>query len=132
MALALAAASFSSHAVTNYNSGTGILVIPDVSVDGKNFYNSVTLQLDFSTGTFKLLSYTPKNTAISDTPLQTYSSNGFTVDFMGCAQSGYNEITCYTNVTNNGNDTALTVYGYSVSKVSQLLVKIPLHDLHSQ
>jgi hypothetical protein len=113
LTFALAAASFSSVAGPNFNSGTGVLVMPDVSVDGTSFYDSVTLKLDFNTGKFILVAYTPKNTKISDTPLQTFSANSFTVDFLGCARTGTNQIACHTNVTNTKNDTYLTFYGGS-------------------
>jgi hypothetical protein len=105
----LASLSFSSFAVNNYDSGTGVVVMPDVSVDGKVFYDSVTVQFDFSNGTFKLLSAVPKNTAISTTPLQSTTFDSFIVDFLGCSRTGTNEITCYTNITNTGKDTSLSV-----------------------
>lgn len=99
--------SFSSFAVNNYTSGTGVVVMPDVSVDGKANFDSVTMQLDFTSGTFKILGAVAKNTAISSTPLQTFKFNSFIVDFLGCQRSGTNEITCYTNITNTGNDAGL-------------------------
>ncbi len=109
--LILAVTSFSSFATSNYTSATGNVVIPDVSVDGKTYYDSVTLKLNFANGTFSVLSATPKNAAISTTPLQTFSSNNAKVDFMGCTQDGTNQITCYVNFTNNGNDSIFWFYG---------------------
>lgn len=59
-AVALLSTSLVAFAGTNFNSATGVLVIPDVTIDGKTFFDSATLQLDMSNGTFKLLSYTPQ------------------------------------------------------------------------
>jgi hypothetical protein len=44
--------SMSSLAISNFSSGTGVLVLPRVDVDGNTFYDNVSLELDFSTGTF--------------------------------------------------------------------------------
>ncbi len=86
--------------------------MPDVSVDGKTNYDSVTIQFDFNKGTFNILSAIAHNTAISKTPLQTFKSSGFVYDFLGCQRTGTNEITCYTNITNTGNDAALSTGFY--------------------
>ena len=88
----------------NFNSGTGILVIPDVSVDGRSFYDSVTLKLDLASGTFSLISATPKNSKLSDTPLQVFENGGVSIGFHGCYRSGTNQVTCQASVTNSNND----------------------------
>jgi hypothetical protein len=98
---------------TNFNSGTGMLVIPDVSVDGRSFYDSVTLKLDLATGTFSLISATPKNTKISDAPVQSFEVSGVGVGFNGCYRSGTNQVTCYATVTNTNNDAEMAFAGSS-------------------
>jgi hypothetical protein len=104
-----------SLATSNFNGSNGILLIPDVNVNGNIFYDSVTLQLDLSKGTFSVVNAQPKNTKISDKPLDTYTAEGYSVGFLGCASSGTNEITCYLRVVNNQADRKLTVYGDWIS-----------------
>lgn len=120
-AIALLATSLSGFAGANFNSATGYLVIPDVTIDGKTFYDSATLQLDMSNGTFKIVSATPKNTKVSDTPLQTFSSSGITIDFLGCYRSGTNQISCQTSVTNNNNDASMDLVADSRAYYSSSL-----------
>jgi hypothetical protein len=112
-AAALLAMAGSAMAGTNFNSGTGILVIPDVSVDGRSFYDSVTLKLDLANGTFSLVSATPKNTRIPDAPLQSFEVSGVGVGFNGCYRSGANQVTCYATVTNTNNDAEMAFAGSS-------------------
>lgn len=114
----------------NFNSGTGILVIPDVSVDGRSFYDSVTLKLDLASGTFSLISATPKNPKLSDTPLQVFDSDGVTVGFNGCYRSGTNQVTCQATVTNLNNDAemAFAAAFYSGSLSSYSSIKTTLYD----
>lgn len=103
-AAVLIAAAVPAVAGSNFNSGTGVLVIPDVTVDGQSFYDSVTLKLDMSTQTFSVLSATPKNPKLSDTPLQVFENGGVLIGFHGCYRSGTNQVTCQASVTNSNND----------------------------
>lgn len=126
IALAALAASHPALAGTNFNSGTGILVIPDVTVDGKSFFDSVTLRLDLSTGAFGIVSYTPKNIKVSDTPIQTFENSGVSVGLLGCYRSGTNQVTCYAQVTNSNNDATIAFaasdyYQYPVGHITTKL-----------
>lgn len=129
-AAALVAATVPAVAGSNFNSGTGVLVIPDVTVDGQSFYDSVTLKLDMSTRTFSVISATPKNPKLSDVPLQVFDSDGVTVGFNGCYRSGTNQVTCQATVTNLNNDAdmAFAAAFYSGSLSSFSSIKTTLYD----
>ena len=129
-AAALIAAAMPAWAGTNFNSTTGVLVIPDVTVDGQSFYDSVTLKLDMSTRSFSVISATPKNPQISDTPLQVFESDGVAVGFNGCYRSGTNQVTCQATVTNLNNDAemAFAAAFYSGSFSSYSSIKTTLYD----
>lgn len=111
LALSLLTASFSSFAGANLISSTGEFVIPDVTLDGKHFFDSVTLKLNFATGKFEVISYQEKNKAISNTPLQTYTFNSIKTDFLGCTKTGVTQVSCYINLTNSDNDVQISIYG---------------------
>ncbi|NOT84957.1 MAG: hypothetical protein HOP02_09355 [Methylococcaceae bacterium] len=112
--------SGASLATSNYTSSSGIVVIPDVNVNGTALYDSVTLRLD-SNGTYSVLNVQPKNKTISDTPLDTLTTEGFTVSFLGCGTTGTNEITCYLRVVNNELDRPVYIHGYYNSTFQSIL-----------
>lgn len=85
-------------AVTNFTSSDGNLTIPDVSVDGNKRYDLVTLQLNFSNGTFKVMNVVPKM-AIPEIPLQTQTKENYKFDFLGCLKTELNQVTCYLDAT---------------------------------
>lgn len=109
-ALMLLAISPALFATANYTSSTGVLVIPDVSVDGTTNYDSVTLQLDLASGTFSILDATPKDTSFSNTALGTMPAGGIKVDFYGCARSGHNKVTCLTKVVSPSKDALIQAF----------------------
>ncbi len=95
-------------ATANFTSPTGVFLVPNVSVDGNTNYESVTLQLNLATNTFIILDATLKDTSFSETALETLTSNGFKIDFFGCANSGFNQITCKTKVVSSNGDLTIT------------------------
>ncbi|TXI16257.1 MAG: hypothetical protein E6Q62_11865 [Nitrosomonas sp.] len=107
----------------NFTSNNGILVIPDVSIDGTSHYESVTLQLNLANGTFSVLDATPKDTSFSDTALGTMSAGEIKVDFYGCAHSGHNQVTCLTKVVSPNKDASISAYAGSESKLYDDLSK---------
>jgi hypothetical protein len=108
-----------SMATSNFNSQTGILVIPDVNVDGFTVYDSVTLQLNFTTGTFSVVNAKPKPSTIFDTPQEPqYTAEGYTIGSLGCATSGVNEITCYLQAVNNQANRKLRVWNRAYTSSS--------------
>lgn len=107
-ALSLLLISTYSFATANFTSGTGVFLVPDVSVDGTKNYKSVTLQLNFANNTFTILDATPKDTSFSPTALETVTENGLKVDFHGCARSGNNQITCLTKIVSTTTDMSTT------------------------
>ncbi len=109
--LCLLLISTTSFATANFTGATGVFLVPNVSVDGTTNYESVTLQLDLSSGTFLILDATPKDTSFSEIPIETLSSNGLKVDFYGCASTGFNQVTCKVKVVSTGSDNSLRVFG---------------------
>jgi len=101
--------STTSHATANFTSATGVFLVPNVSVNGTTNYESVTLQLDLSNGTFSVLDATPKDTSFSDEALETLTSNGLKVDFYGCASTGFNQVSCKVKVVSTGSDQSIYV-----------------------
>lgn len=85
-------------AVANFTSSDGNFVIPDVSVDGSKSYDLVTLQLNFSNGSFKVMNATAKM-AISEIPLQTQTQENYKFDFLGCLRAEYSQVICYLDAT---------------------------------
>ncbi|MBL8499154.1 MAG: hypothetical protein JNL77_01005 [Nitrosomonas sp.] len=110
LAVALLVVSPPLLATSNFTSSNGILVIPDVSVDGTTNYESVTLQLNLATGAFSILDATPKDTSFSPTALGTMSGGGVKADFHGCARSGHNQLTCLMKVVSLNNDADISVW----------------------
>ena len=94
----LSTASFSANYTTN-SDGTGFLVIPTVDVDGTKFIDNVSLKLDFTKGTFQLVTFDEKPATISQTPIATTEEQDIKMDLMGCASTGRNEITCHLMLT---------------------------------
>lgn len=120
--LTLLLSSSTCFAIVNFTSSTGNLVMREVSVDGSTVYDSVTLQLNLANGTFTILDATLKDTSFSETALDTMTFNGVKVDFMGCALSGYNQISCMTKVTSINKDQKVQIagsnlYPYNPSKL---------------
>ncbi len=111
--LTLLLSSTTCFAIVNFTSSDGTLVMREVSVDGSTVYDSVTLQLNLANGTFTVLDATLKDTSFSETALDTTTFNGVKVDFMGCALSGKNQITCKTKVTSINKDQKMEVEGYN-------------------
>ena len=109
LVLTLVLISTTCFATANFTSTTGVFLVPSVSVNGTAVYESVTLQLDLAKGTFLILDATPKNTSFSETALETLSSNGLKVDFLGCARTGHNQVTCRTKVMSISGDHKITV-----------------------
>lgn len=90
----------------------------DVTVDEAIIYDSVTLQLNLSNGTFTVMDATLKDTPFSETVLDSLSENGLKVDFYGCALSGKNQVTCMTKVVALNTDLQiLAVDRFSASKL---------------
>lgn len=108
----------------NFTSSNGILVIPDVSVDGTTNYDSVTLQLNLATGTFSVLDATPKDTSFSPIPLGTMSAGGIKVDFHGCARSGHNQVPCLTKVLSPNKNAGISALAGSTSKLYDNLSQV--------
>ena len=99
-----------SSALSTYNTETGYLSIPEVKVNGNTFYDNVDIRLNFTTGTFELVSGderpetspSPSPGGISTTPIETYVvDNVLNVDFMGCERSN-SSVTCHVNYTSLG------------------------------
>lgn len=109
--LTLLLSSSTCFAIVNFTSKTGNLVMREVSVDGSTVYDSVTLQLNLANGTFTILDATLKDTSFSETALDTLTHNGVKVDFMGCALTGYNQISCMTKVTSINKDQKMIASG---------------------
>lgn len=106
----LSTASFSANYTTN-SDGTGFLVIPTVDVDGTKFIDNVSLKLDFTKGTFQLVTFDEKPATISQTPIATTEEQDIKMDLMGCASTGRNEITCHLMLTALGGlDQEVIVY----------------------
>ena len=91
-----------SLAIGLFNTDTSYLVIPEVDVDGKVFYDKVTLKLNFSNGTFELIDANRKPEAISNVPLDMMEEHDIKMDFMGCKRSGRNDVTCHIKLTSLG------------------------------
>ncbi|MFZ1850701.1 MAG: hypothetical protein WAU15_00430 [Nitrosomonas sp.] len=109
LVLSLLLISTYSFATANFTSGTGVFVVPDVSVDGTKNYKSVTLQLNFANNTFTILDATEKDTSFSPTALDSITGNGLKAEFYGCARSGHNQITCLTKIVSTTVDQKMTL-----------------------
>ena len=102
-----------SSAQSTYNTETGYLDIPEVEINGNTFYDNVGLKLNFTTGTFELVSGDPRpETAInpnpggiSKTPIETGGlENVLKMDFMGCERTGNENsgVSCHVIYTSLG------------------------------
>ncbi len=94
--------STASIAVGNFDTNTGILVIPEVDADGTVFFDDVALQLNFTSGTFELIGFNTKPESISTKPIETQEDQNIKMEFLGCARSGRNEVTCHVKLTSLG------------------------------
>ncbi len=89
-----------------YTGSSGMFVVPDVSVDGVTYFEEVTLQLDIANGdltnqangTFTITNATPKDISFSDVPLESLRLGGLKIDFLGCALSGLNQVSCKAKI----------------------------------
>ncbi len=112
----------STFAVGNFTSSSGVLVVPEVDVDGNVFYDNVSLKLNFANGTFELTGFSPKPDLISLTPIESMEEKNLKMDFMGCTRSGRNEVTCHVNLTSLGGlDRRTRVYVNLASSGQSLL-----------
>ncbi|NOT84504.1 MAG: hypothetical protein HOP02_06920 [Methylococcaceae bacterium] len=88
-----------------YTSNDGYLLIPDISVNDKPAYDSVTLKLDFNTNTFSVINAKPKSTTLFDKPQEPQvTEEGFTIGSLGCEKTGASKISCYLLIVNNNAD----------------------------
>ncbi len=92
-------ASSVCYATANLNTETGILLVPDVKVDGAIDLNSITLQLDTNNSTFKILDITTEFPSLSDSSLDAVTSDGLKIDFLGCARNSGAKIICRTAIS---------------------------------
>ena len=68
------------------------------------------MKLNFSTGTFELVDFSPKSNMISSTPIESMEEQNIKMDFMGCDRSGRNEVTCHIKLTSLGGiDRSVTI-----------------------
>jgi len=114
-----------------YTSKDGNLVVTDVSVDDQLLFDSVTLNLDFSSGTFSIKEVKEITKAAPGTPLQSFESvNGYTVDFLGCQRTGkihnfdsgdQRVVLCDTQITNHSIDRIITPFDSSTRLTDNLL-----------
>lgn len=110
MALALCLLSGASVAGGKFTTKDGYLVMPDISVDDKTFYDTVTLKLDFSNGTFSYISSKVKPTTLFDKPIEPqFNEEGFTVGSLGCEKTASTKVSCYLLMVNNNEDTQVTL-----------------------
>jgi len=98
LTLCLMIMSASSFAIVNFSTSTGALVMRDVVVDDTTVYDSVTLQLNLTNGTFTILDATLRDTTFENTVVDSVTQSGLKVDFYGCALTGKNQITCMTKI----------------------------------
>ena len=99
----------SSYAISNFDTSSGVLVVPRVSADGQAYFDNVSLELDFATGKFKLLNHTPVTPPQPDQIIETQDAEKFTMGFQGCFRSGRDSVMCYVKLTNNDFDREITV-----------------------
>ena len=99
----------SSYAISNFSSGTGVLVVPRVDFDGNTYYDNVSLELNLETGTFKILNTTPTVPPKPDQIIETQTVEKFSLGFQGCFRAGRNEVHCYMKITNTDFDKTLSV-----------------------
>ncbi|MEQ1635971.1 MAG: hypothetical protein ABL903_04715 [Methylococcales bacterium] len=94
-----------------FTSKDGYLVLPDISVDDKSFYDTVTLQLNFSNGTFSYISSNPKPTTLFDKPVEPQvTDEGFTVGSLGCKKTASTKVSCYLQIVNNNADATVRLW----------------------
>ncbi len=98
-----------SSALNTFNTETGYLAIPEVKVNDNIFYDNVGIKLNFTTGTFELVSgdarpETGTNPGgISTTPIESDSlENVLKLDFMGCERSNNGSVICHVLFTSLG------------------------------
>lgn len=117
--LILVMISSSGFADVNFSSGTGNLVMRDVSIDdGLARYDSVTLNMNMATGKFTIVQASER--AISpflETPIDTFTKDGLKIDLHGCVETGRDEITCMTKVISAVKDESVIIGGMFLSQM---------------
>ena len=99
----------SSYAISEFSVNSAVLTVPRVSVDGNTYFDSVSLELDFNTGKFKLLNATPATPPEPDKIIETQQVEDYSLNFQGCFRSGRDEVRCYMKIINNDFDRDLSV-----------------------
>ena len=99
----------SGYAVSNFSTDSGVLVMPRVDINGNTYVDNVSLELDFKTGKFKLLNFTPVIPPQPDKIIETQEAENFTMGFQGCFRSGRDNVNCYVKLTNNDFDREVTI-----------------------
>ena len=98
-----------SYAISDFSTDSSVLIMPRVNVNGTTYYDNVSLELDFKTGTFKLLNATPAVPPQPDQIIETQTVEKFSLGFQGCFRSGGNEVHCHMKITNTDFDKELFV-----------------------
>jgi len=102
-----------------YTSTDGNLVISDVNVDDQTFFDSVTLKLDLTNGTFSIIDAQAKANTTSEIALQQIETGDYSVGLLGCARTGeiielssgdLRVVICNIQITNNQEDGLLTIF----------------------
>ena len=102
----------------NFDRGTGILTMPEASIDNLELYENVRLKLNFSTGQFTLLNATPANSL----PVNTPPSSGLSKD--NFCTDGYPRDAC-TILGDRENESSQFVLGSSCENSFPQLMKLP-------
>ncbi len=98
-----------SYAISEFSVNSAVLTVPRVSVDGNTYFDSVSLELDFNTGKFKLLNATPTTPPQPDKIIEAQQVEDYSLNFQGCFRLGRDEVHCYMKIINNDFDRDLFV-----------------------
>lgn len=113
--------SSTSFAIGNFDSASGRLLIPEIDMDGKNFFNNVSIKFDFPNGTFDVVSLEEKPPTIFETPIDSFTDQDVKMGFLGCARTGRNEVSCHMELTSLGGfDQSVIVYASQYQRESRL------------
>lgn len=93
----------------NYNTQTGSLVIPDVSIDGKLLYKNVTLQLNMDKSVFSVVDTQALD--VISIPKDSFDVGGVTVNLFNCSRTTVTpkNVVCNLTVTNNQPDKSFSI-----------------------
>lgn len=125
LSILFVATPISSYAISNFSTDSGVLVLPRVDVNGNTYFDNVSLELDFKTGKFKLLNFSPVTPPQPDQITETQEAEKFTMGFQGCFRSGQDNVNCYIKLTNNDFDREVTI----VVTTSSTSVSAPISKL---